>query len=118
MYTRRAELTAGIVVLAGIAVFIWFLYMATGKGFFQKHAYWHVRFDQGDSAPGVGDDVMYLGLSVGRVSQVWQRSEVRSGAQLTDADRRRLAKEPAGTPEELREIYVLAELEVPPSQTF
>lgn len=118
MYTRRAELTAGIVVLAGIAVFVWFLYVATGKGFLQDHAYWHVRFAQGDSAPGVGDDVMYLGLAVGRVSQVWQRSEVRTGERLTDADRKRLAKEPPGTPEEFREVYVLAELELPPSQTL
>jgi ABC-type transporter Mla subunit MlaD len=118
MYTKRAEFTAGFVVLGGIAVFLWFLFMATGKGFFKDYAYWNVRFDQGDAAPDVGDDVMYLGLVVGRVSKVSQASETRTGARLTDADRKRLAKEPPGTPEEVREIYVLAELELPPTQTF
>jgi ABC-type transporter Mla subunit MlaD len=118
MYTKRAELTAGLVVIAGLAAFIWFLYMATGKGFFEKHAHWYVRFDQGDSAPGVGDDVMYLGLVIGRVSQVWQRAEVRTGDKLTEADRKRLEKEPPGTPEEVREIYVLAEMELPLEQTL
>src|SRR5688572_28682954 len=116
MYTKRAELTAGLVVLASLAVFLWLLFMATGKGFFKEHAYWHVRFSQGDSAPEAGDDVMYLGLPIGRVSKVSQQSELRTGARLTEADQKRLAKEPPGTPQEVREIYVLAELELPPSQ--
>jgi ABC-type transporter Mla subunit MlaD len=116
MYTKRAELTAGLVVIAALAAFVWFLFMATGKGFFKEHAYWHVRFTQGDSAPESGDDVMYLGLPIGRVSKVSQRSELRTGEQLTDVDRKRLEKEPPGTPQEVREIYILAELELPPSQ--
>lgn len=116
MYTKRAELTAGLVVLAALAVFLWFLYVATGKGFFQEYATWHVRFAQGEAASEVGDDVVYLGVPVGRVSKVEQRSEVRSGERLTEEDRARLTAMGPGAPQQVREIYLLAELELPPSQ--
>lgn len=116
MYTRRAELTAGLVVIAALAALLWFLYVATGKGFFKEYAYWHVRFAQGEVAPEEGDDVMYLGLHVGRVSKVEQRAEVRSGERLTEADRERLRAMGAAAPQQVREVYVLAELELPPGQ--
>src|SRR5262245_62058443 len=116
MYTKRAELTAGLVVIVGIAVLLWFLYVATGKGFFQEYAYWHVRFAQGEAAPEEGDEVLYLGLPVGRVGSVEQRAEVRSGERLTDADRARLEAMGPGAPSQVREIYVLAVLELPPTQ--
>src|SRR5688572_27973616 len=103
MYTKRAELTAGLVVLAGLAVFLWFLYVATGKGFFQEYAHWHVRFAQGESAPEAGDDVVYLGMSVGRVAKVEQRSEVRSGERLTEEDRARLTAMGPAAPQQVRE---------------
>jgi ABC-type transporter Mla subunit MlaD len=109
MYTRRAELAAGLVVLGGIVALLAFLFVATGRGFFETFSRWHVRFAQGDTAPVVGDTVYYLGLEVGRVARVSQASEVRRGEQLTAADRARL---PAGSPQEVREVYVLAELEL------
>lgn len=112
MYTRRAELTAGLVVLGGTVALLAFLFVATGRGFFQSFSRWHVRFAPGDAAPVVGDTVYYLGLEVGRVARVSQGSEVRRGEQLTAADRLRLARLPAGTPPEVREVYVLAELEL------
>lgn len=116
MYTKKAELTAGLVVLGGLAAFLWLLYVATGKGFFETYSLWHVRFAQGDSAPEVGDPVVYLGLTIGRVSRVEQAFEVRRGEQLTAADRAHLAALPAGSPPEVREVFVLAELELPREQ--
>lgn len=112
MYTKRAELTAGLVVLGGIAAVLALLYVATGRGFFSKFTHWHVRFAQGDAAPVDGDAVYYLGLEIGRVSKVIENSETRAGERLTPADRARLAALPAGSPQEVREIYVLAELEL------
>jgi ABC-type transporter Mla subunit MlaD len=112
MYTRRAELTAGLVVLAGIGALLALLYVTTGRGFMKEYSHWHVRFAQGESAPVEGDSVYYLGLEVGRVHKVRQASEVRRGEQLTAEDRRRLSVLPQGTPQEVREIYVIAELEL------
>lgn len=112
MYTKRAELTAGLVVLGGIAALLVLLYVATGRGFLKKFSHWHVRFAQGDAAPVEGDTVYYLGLEIGRVSKVMQASEIRSGEKLTDADRKRLAALPPGGPQEVREVYVLAEIEL------
>ena len=112
MYTKRAELTAGLVVLGGIAAVLALLYVATGRGFFSQFTHWHVRFAQGDAAPVDGDAVYYLGLEIGRVSKVMQASETRAGERLTVADRERLAALPAASPQEVREIYVLAELEL------
>lgn len=116
MYTKRAEVAAGLVVLGGVGAFLWLLYVATGRGFFERYSVWHVRFAQGDSAPEAGDAVVYLGLSIGRVAKVTQASEQRSGDQLTAADRARLALLPAGAPQVVREVYVRAELELPLDQ--
>ena len=116
MYSKRAELTSGLVILAAIAVFLWFLYVATGRGFFQTFAHWNVRFAQGDTAPESGDEVVYLGIVVGRVHRVWQQSEVRSGEKLTEDDKKKLASLPPGSPREVREVFVMAELELPSHQ--
>jgi hypothetical protein len=112
MYTKRAELTAGLVVLGGIAAVLALLYVATGRGFFRTFTHWHVRFAQGDVAPVEGDAVYYLGLEIGRVSKVMQASETRAGERLTPEDKKRLATLPTAGPQEVREIYVLAELEL------
>ncbi len=112
MYTKRAELTAGLVVLGGIAAVLALLYVATGRGFFRSFTHWHVRFAQGDVAPVEGDAVYYLGLEIGRVSKVMQASETRAGERLTPEDKKRLATLPSAGPQEVREIYVLAELEL------
>ncbi|MFM8386777.1 MAG: MlaD family protein [Planctomycetia bacterium] len=112
MYSRRSELLAGLVVLGGIAALLALLLVATGRGFMEGFSRWQVRFAPGDAAPVVGDTVYYLGLEVGRVARVAQGSELRRGEQLTAADRERLARMPAGTPQEVREVYVLAELEL------
>lgn len=116
MYSKRAEFTSGLVILAAIAVFLWFLYVATGRGFFETYSHWHVRFQQGDSAPETGDEVVYLGLVVGRVFAVTQQSETRSGERLTAEDRARLATLPPGAPREVREVFVVADLEMPAAQ--
>ncbi len=116
MYTKRAELTAGLVVLAGVGAFLWLLFVATGRGFFERFSRWHVRFAQGDAAPEEGDAVLYLGLTIGRVARVSQAIEERSGSRLTPADRARLASLPPGSPQAVREVYVRVELELPEAQ--
>lgn len=118
MYTKRAEFLAGLVVLGGIAALLALLFVATGRGIWGDWNHWYVRFAQGDSAPVEGDEVMYLGLEIGRVSKVTQASEVRAGERLTGEDRKHLAQLPPGSPQEVREIYVLAELELPAAQAL
>jgi ABC-type transporter Mla subunit MlaD len=118
MYTKRAEFTAGLVVLAGLAAMLSLLFVATGRGCWGSWNHWYVRFAQGDAAPVVDDDVVYLGLEIGRVKRVMQSSEVRSGDRLTAADRKHLAALPADAPQEVREVYVMAELELPATQVL
>jgi ABC-type transporter Mla subunit MlaD len=108
MYTKNAELKAGLVVVAAIAALLFLLFRATGSRlpWADVREIW-LRFEQGYAAP-VKDDPVYMnGFEVGRVMRVWQAEEIRKDAQLTDRDRARLKLQP-DEPGTAREIYVLA----------
>ncbi|HVG93674.1 MAG TPA: hypothetical protein VND21_04445 [Planctomycetota bacterium] len=108
MYTKNAELKAGLVVVAAIAALLFLLFRATGSRlpWADVREIW-LRFEQGYAAP-VKDDPVYMnGFEVGRVMRVWQAEEIRKDAQLTDRDRARLKLQP-DEPGIAREIYVLA----------
>ncbi len=121
MHTKNAELKAGLVVLVAAGVLLAFLWYAGGaESLFAKKRTIHVRFEQGYAAPVEGDAVYMNGFEVGKVIQVVQKTEIRTGAQLTPEDRAR-AKDREGKPEDVvsvREIYVLAVVRMPAGQVI
>jgi ABC-type transporter Mla subunit MlaD len=121
MYTKGAEFKAGAVVLLAIAALLTLLYFAGGsEPIWGDYRYVHVRFEQGFTAPRVGDGAAMNGVNIGRVSSVQQRDEVRgegSSIPLTAEDRRRLgiAENETGT---VREVYVVAVIKMPSDQVI
>ncbi len=119
MYTKRAEFKAGVVVLAAIAALLALLYFAGGsEPIWGDYRYIHVRFEQGFTAPKVGDAANMNGVQIGRVTQVLQRDELRgtgSAIPLTPEDRRRLGITDDATGS-VREVYVLAVIKMPVGQ--
>jgi ABC-type transporter Mla subunit MlaD len=119
MYTKGAEFKAGVVVLLALAALLTLVYFAGGaEPFWGDYRYVHVRFEQSFTAPKVGDAAYMNGVSIGRVSEVQQREEVRgegSKLPLTAADRRDLGlvEGQTGT---VREVYVLAVVKMPADQ--
>jgi ABC-type transporter Mla subunit MlaD len=119
MYTKHAELKAGIVVLGAIAALLALLFFATGAELFKSKREIQIRFKQGFAAPTRGDSVQMLGVDVGRVSEVVQREERRPGkAPLTPEDRRWNLKIGREENAEIRELYVLATVELDRSQVI
>lgn len=108
MYTKNAELKAGLVIVVAIAGLLFLLFRAGGSRLpWAKYREVWLRFEQGFAAP-VKDDPVYMnGFQIGTVTRVWQQEETRTGDRMTDRDRARLKLKPgeAGT---AREIYVLA----------
>ena len=83
MYTKHAELKAGIVVILAMTVLLGLLWLAGGsESLFAKYREIHIRFEQGFAAPVKGDSVFMNGLKVGRILSSGQREETRTGAQL------------------------------------
>jgi ABC-type transporter Mla subunit MlaD len=116
MYTKKAELKAGIVVLVAAGALVALLFVATGESIFGANRYVHIRFTQGRVAPHEGDAVLMNGIEIGRIEEIQQRSEVRKGEKLTAEDEEILAKLEPGAPREVREIYVLAVAKLPAEQ--
>ncbi len=111
MYTKKAELKVGVLVLAAIAILLGLLYFAGGEYKpWGKYTYWTLRFASGRAAPRAGDPVSLNGAPVGRVESVALVEEVRRGAELTADDRRALRLGPDDPVEgrERREVYVRA----------
>ncbi len=118
MYTPHAEMKAGIVVLVALAVLLGFLYLVSGEeGLWAKKREIRIRFEQGFAAPKEGDPVLMNGVKIGRISEVVQREERRTGAEMTDEDRARLKLKP-GEEGVAREIYVLAVARLPTDQVI
>ena len=116
MYTKQAELKAGIVVVIAVGVLLTLLWLSTGaESLFASHRTILLRFQQGYAAPEKGDPLFMNGFSIGQVTSVVQKEELRSGAQLTPKDRALLGLKTTedGT---AREIYVLAEARLPAAQ--
>lgn len=119
MYTKHAELKAGILVLVALGVLGFFIYRAGGSRLpWAEGEKLHLRFEQGFAAPSRGDPVVMNGLRIGTVVGVGQGVEVRGEAgpdgktlPLTDADRARLRLRP-GEPGVAREVYVTAVVEL------
>lgn len=112
MYTKHAELKAGILVLAATAALLWFLFYATGADFLKSWAHISLRVQSGRLAPKEGDAVYLNGVMVGQIESIRWESETRRGAELTEADREDL---PEGVDLEtavVHETYVLAEAKV------
>lgn len=111
MYTKKAELKVGLLVLAALAILLGLLFFAGGEYKpWGDYAYWHLRFAQGRAAPRPGDPVTMNGAPVGRVETVRLTEEVRRGEQLTERDRLtlRLAPDDPLAGHEVREVYVHA----------
>ncbi len=118
MYTPRAELKAGLVVLLALAGLLALVYYAGGaEPIWREYRYVHVRFEQGFLAPRVGDPAYMNGTPIGRVSEILQREELRRDAALTARDRLRLGLAP-GEPGVAREVYVLAVVKMPAEQAI
>ncbi|MGE0192918.1 MAG: hypothetical protein AB7T63_12855 [Planctomycetota bacterium] len=117
MYTKKAELKVGILVLVALAILLGLLFFAGGEYKpWGSYARWNLRFAQGRAAPRPGDPVSMNGTTIGHVETVELAEEVRRGDQLTDADRLRLGLatgEPVGD-RELREVYVRAVIRTNP----
>jgi len=108
VYTKHAELKAGLVVLIALAIFLGFLFYAGGAdSLFADYRHVGMRFKPGPTAPKVGDPVLMNGFEIGKIESVEQAEERRTGAQLTIEDRAalRLGDGQNGT---AREIYVRA----------
>lgn len=114
MYTKRAELKAGLIVLLALVVLLGLLYYATGITLpWEEKEYVYLRFEQGTIAPSRGDEVSMLGRPVGKIVEVAFDQETISNADLTGAQRSRL---PAGARDtsDYLEIYVVAKMQVEP----
>lgn len=121
MYTKRAELKAGLVVVAALAALLFFLYFAGGQVKpWAKHEYWNLRLEQGRNAPRPGDPVQMNGYIVGQVERVEQAEETRRGTELTAADREALGLAPDAEPgtAEAREVFVRVVVRTSPGQTI
>lgn len=118
MYTKRAELKAGLVVLTAIFAILALLYFAGGaEPIWGDYRYVHLRFEPGYVAPKAGDEVKMLGVHVGRVTEVRQAEQVYEGDKLTPEVRARLGiREPALR--SAREFYVLAIVKLPVKQVI
>ncbi len=78
MYTKQAELKAGLMFLVALAGLLFVLFRAGGSRLpWAKGPSIHLRFAQGFAAPHVGDPVMMNGLRIGTVKAVGQGTEVR-----------------------------------------
>ncbi len=116
MYTPRAELKAGVVVLLAIVGLLALVYYAGGaEPIWRQWRYVELRFQQGFLAPKVGDQAYMNGVAIGRVSDVAQREEIRQDGQLTTRDRLRLGLGPQESGV-AREIYVIAVVKMPAEQ--
>jgi ABC-type transporter Mla subunit MlaD len=119
MYTKNAELKAGILVVVAIGALLGFLYKAAGSKLpWAEGPKIHLRFEQGFAAPTRGDPVTMNGLRVGTVASVAQATEPRGTPgpdgktiPLTDRDRARLKLRP-GEAGVAREIFVTAVVEL------
>lgn len=119
MYTKRAELVAGLVVLVAIGGLLAFLYFAGGANpLFAEWRHVHVRFDPGYLAPSTGDKVEMNGVEVGRVVEVRQAQEIYRGDAITPEVRRRLDLDETDAIQEARELYVLAVVRMPKDQVI
>ena len=116
MYTKRAELKAGFVVLAALGATLALLYFAGGsEPFWAEFRSVNLRFEPGFVAPKVGDEVRMNGKTIGRVNEVRQAEAIYRGDQLTPAVRARLGLlDPMVV--EARELYILAVLKLPADQ--
>src|SRR6267378_800868 len=116
MHTKHAEFKAGLLVLAALSALLVGLFYTSGAELpWTKRREIHLRLAQGYAAPVKGDPLFMNGVKIGYISEVQQKVEDRSGAQLTMEDRVRLKLKPDenGT---AREIYVLAVAKLPLSQ--
>ncbi|MBL9087989.1 MAG: hypothetical protein JNM10_12700 [Planctomycetia bacterium] len=119
MYTKQAELKAGLMFLVALAALLFVLFRAGGSRLpWAKGPSIHLRFVQGFAAPHVGDPVMMNGLRIGTVKAVGQGTEVRGvpgpdgkTLPLTNDDRARLKLKP-GDAGEAREVFVTAVVEL------
>lgn len=118
MYTKHAELKAGVTVLTALVVFLGFLFYAGGaKSPWAKYRYVTMRFKPGPTAPKVGDSVLMNGFEIGRIDTVSQAEERRSGKALTLEDRAALHLGD-GQDAIAREIYVRAIARLEQAQTI
>jgi hypothetical protein len=119
MYTKRAELKAGLLVLVALAALLYLVFKASGSRLpWADGQKIHLRFDQGFTAPVEGDAVLMNGVKVGTVSVVTQAVEIRgqpgkdgTTIPLTETDRARL-KLASDAPGVVREVYVRAAVEL------
>src|SRR5262245_3562429 len=120
MYTPKAELKAGLLVVAAASALLFFIYKAAGSRlpWASKGPLIHLRFEQGFTAPNAGGPVLMNGLKIGRVDRIGQKEEVRGAPgkdrktiPLTDKDRARLKLRP-GQDGVFREVYVSAVIEL------
>src|SRR5262249_17449627 len=96
MYTPKAELKAGLLVLAAAGALLLFIYRAAGSQlpWAKEGPKLRLRFAQGFTAPNPGDAVRMNGMKVGRVTSIRQQEEIRGAPgpdgktiPLTDQDR-------------------------------
>jgi hypothetical protein len=119
MYTKRAELKAGLLVLIALGAFLYLVYKASGSRLpWTEGERIHLRFEQGFTAPVAGDALLMNGVKIGFVSSVTQAVEIRGKPgpdgktiPLTDQDRARLKLRP-DEPGVAREVYVKAAVEL------
>lgn len=119
MYTKRAELKAGLIFVAALGAMLFLLYRAGGSRLpWQQGAALHLRFAQGFAAPRTGDPVYMNGLKIGTVVEVGQGTEVRgvpgpdgTTIPLTLEDRARLRLR-SDEPGKVREVFVTAVVEL------
>lgn len=108
MYTKNAELKAGLVVLLAVGTLLGFLFVAGGSRLpWAERRHVSMRLEQGFAAPKKDDPVLMNGVTIGTVESIRQESEIRKGPQLTMADRAKLKIKP-GEDGTIRELYVLA----------
>jgi ABC-type transporter Mla subunit MlaD len=93
MYSKNAELKAGIVVLSATIALFALLFVATGGAIWGSWRHVHLRIEPGDLAPKVGDAVQMNGVDVGRVEDVRLAQEVRE-------------EDGPGGKTQVREVYV------------